>query len=337
MTRHTRPQNGFTSVAVVSLLLLMSASAAGSALLLQAALSYGRKSEEAYAARKELTAESEKVIRALISDPTPEADSPLDPAWKVTSADPAVTLTLRDVSSALNPNWVQKNLFQKTGLGALLQPGKTADELQQRREDRGFSTDISAEYGDLLKKEALSRFFTPYSWANVNTTDEFALRKLYGIRTGNPAAAEVFHTKIQDLLQSQTLLHADKVREFFGSDYDALFPTMNAEPTMNVHFVDQVILQEILAFPDMKMQHPAETTKLILDTRARQEILKKDLILTLGAPAGNRIYDYFGVTTWFWEIKAQKGRYRLTRIVARLPVEKDGPVGFQVVEERYER
>jgi hypothetical protein len=329
-------QAGFTSVTAMTLLVFLAAVASGGALILRAALSYDARSEEKYRSRLALQKEAEDIISALARDSTPEADSPIDSVWNEVERLRAegVQVLLQDVSSALNPNWIQKNLFQKTAIGGLLQPGKTADELQQRREDKGFFIDIGSAYGDLFQEDALAKYFTGYGYANINVTDEFVLRKIYQIRTGDEAGAEVFHSRVQRLLMDRKQLKKEQVNEFLSDAYGKLYPLLNVEPEMNVHFVDPFILRELLSYPDLKIPHPQDAARLIVESRKSGELTALELRKIIGAAEENRIYQYLGVTTWFWKIIVESGSDRLELIVARLPAEEDARPRFLIIEER---
>jgi hypothetical protein len=331
--------DGSVSVLVLVLLVLLTAAAGGGALLLNAALTQQRRSEASYALRGSLQAEAERVIAALASDPTPQSDSMLDPVWTAIQSPglEGAAVTLADVSSALDPNWVQKNVFSKTGLKALLKDQGAADVLQQRREDNGFFVDLADAYGDLFVEGALDKHFTAYGYANINVTDEFALRKLYALRTGEDDAAEAFHAKVQQLLIEQKILKPGELKTFLGSAYDRLYPVMNAEPIMNAHYVDALTLTELLAYPDLKVPHPQEAAQAILNSRERSELSSAELKLMVGAPSTSRIYQYLGVITWFWRITASKGKSSLELIVARAPGSPDAPAQFAIVVERFSR
>jgi hypothetical protein len=337
--RKGNAQEGSASILVLVMLVLLTAAAGGCALLLNGTLSQQHRSAAAYALRRSLEGEAERVVAALASDPTPQSDSSLDPVWSAIQS-PAVegaSLALADASSALDPNWAQKNVFSKTGLKALLKAPGNADVLQQRREDKGFFMDFTDAYGDLFVEGALEKHFTAYGYANINVTDEFALRKLYALRTGDAKAAEAFHGKIQQLLTDQKILKPEELRTFLGSAYDALFPTVNAEPIMNVHFVDALTLTELLAYPDLKVPHPSEVAQAILNSRERSELSSADMKQMIGASPTSRIYQYLGVTTWFWRITASKEKSHLEMIVARVPGSPDAPAQFSIVEERFSR
>jgi hypothetical protein len=342
---------GSASVVALSLLFFLAAAAASAAILLQSVFLNDRRSLNREERRLALEKIGEEIVQALRADPTPEADSPGDPVWDA-AGKPGVTgatVTLVDVSSALNLNWAQKDVFQRTALGEILAPGKSADELQQRREDRGFSSDIALEYGDLFKEDALTKYSTGYGYANINITDEFALRKLYGIRTGDLAAADVFHTRIQQLLLQKKTLRRTDVRDFLGVDFQKLFPVMNAEPVLNVHFTDPLVLTQLLSHQDLKIPAPAQAARLILEERDSSELSAEDLRRIIGVPEDNRIYQYLGVITWFWKItvtlsgsadgaSGQPGGLEL--ILARIPPADDaeakaGMPRYLITEERY--
>jgi len=315
----------------------MASAAAGAVLAFQSALSCISRSSEREQLRRALWEEGQRIVALLASDSTPESDSPLDPAWAglCGSEKPGVSAALEDVSSRLNANWVQKSLFQKTSLGELLQPGHTAQELQQRREDKGISTDINSEYGDLIREGALGRYFSGYCYANLNTTDEFALRKLYSIRMADLEGAEVFHARWQQAMIQKKALKRSDLKEILGLDYGKLYPLMNVEPSFNVHFIDVMLLTQLLSIADLKIPNPAESVQLILSARDRSELSREELRRVIGAAEDNMIYQYLGVTTWFWRITIAKGAFRLEMIVARIPADDGGAARFIVTEERY--
>ncbi len=328
---------GSTTIVALTFLILMASVAAGAALVLQAAFAYTRHSADRDELRQLLRREGERVVKLLASDPTPDSDSPFDPVWtEIIHVAPAgVSVALQDVSSRLNANWVQKAVFEKTALAELLRPGFTAQDLQQRREDKGISTDIATEYGDLIKAEALLRYFTGYGYANLNTTDEFALRKLYEVRMGDPSGAEMFRSRWQQAMIQKKVLKRTDLREFLGLDYDRLFPLLNVEPAFNVYFLEPLVLSELLAFPGFKVPHPRQAAQLILDSRDRDGLTKEELRRMVGVGEENAVCQYLGVVTWFWKVMVSKEDNRLDLIVARLPSDDGSSPCFQVAEERF--
>ncbi len=334
-----RRQAGSATIAALVLLVLLAAVAGGGALLISGSLLRERHSVDDYALRKALATEAERVAALIAADPTPEADSPQDPVWDAL-ASPALadaTDSLEDVSSALDPNWVQKNVFTKTGLKALLKDTGSADVLQQRRADLGFFTNLEQAYGDLFITDALAKYCTPYGYANINVSDEFALRRLFAIRTGDEAAADVFQARIRQLLSDRRILEPGNLRDFLGLDYDSLYPVINVEPVMNAHFVDPLTLGELLAYADLKVPHPPVAAQAILAMRDKVEMTSEQLHTLVGAADTSRIYQYLGVTTWFWKVTVKKAGDTLDMIITRIPVAKDEKPRFTIVERRYTR
>ncbi len=335
--RRTLGTGGSASMAALALLIILASAAAGGIMILQAALVSEKRCVEREDLRLQLEKEAQRAIKALCKDKSPRADSPLDSVWEEirTPGMEGMSVTLKDVSSALNPNWAQKNVFIKTGLKNLLRSEKSAEEMQQRRVDKGFSLDIDAAFGDLINEGAVGKHFTAYGYANLNVTDEFALRRLYAERTGDEAGANVFHARVQQLLMEKKILKPKDVKEFLGSAYDGLYPVMNAEPVYNVHFASELLITELLSYPGLKVPQPKEAARIILDSRGGAELTREDLNKIIGAPEESRIYQYLGVTTWFWSIAVSAQGGSLEVVAARLPFEEDEASRFVITEERY--
>jgi hypothetical protein len=336
MTAH-QGSDGSATIVALTMLVLLAAAAAGGSLILQTAFVSTSRSFERDQLRHSLQEEGERMVGLIAADPTPDADSPADPIWgQITRPGiPDAHIFLQDVSSRLNANWVQEDIFEKTALGQLLSAGTTAQQLQQRREDKGISTDVASEYADLIAESALPRYFTGYGYANPNVTDEFALRKLYEVRMADREGAEVFHTRMQSALMRKKLLKRDDLRELLGLDYGRLFPLVNVEPVLNIHFVEPLILGELISLPELRIPRPREIAQALVDFRDSSEVTAERLRQIVGAPEDNRIYQYLGVVTWFWKLTVTRGSARLELIVARVPSADGGTPRFLIVEERY--
>jgi hypothetical protein len=213
---------------------------------------------------------------------------------------------------------VRKAVFEKTALQDLLIPGKTADELQQYREDSGLSP-FDGAYKTFFTEEAMKNSVTGYGWANINISDEFALRKLCAAATASEAFAEILHGKVQQLLIEKKLLGREELAFFLGTRVAELFPLMNVEPAMNVNFVDPLILRELIAYPDYHLSGATAKADSILSTRLGREIKPQDLSFLFGVEANHILLQYFGCRTWFWEISAEKDNRRCVLVVAALP------------------
>ena len=155
-------------------------------------------------------------------------------------------MKLEDVSSRLGLNWIRKEVLADSG--ALL-PGHAAQEVQEARESVGLRLNLDTGFGAFVTPEALERLFTPYGWFNINIADEFVLRAVHRSRSGDPVAAERFHLAVQEARIARRVIASEELAAFLGEDeFPLLFPVVNAEPALNIHFVPERVL-EILLYP----------------------------------------------------------------------------------------
>lgn len=334
-----RAQDGAASALALMGLVLLAAIGAGGAQLLRGLRGYEARSADRGAARALLQRAGRDLVTLLAADPTPQADSPSDPVWRsVASArEDGVTLQLADLSSSLSPNWIKTSLLAQTALRDMLAPQTGADGIGQRREERGLSLDIVGSYGDLFREGMLERYFTGYAYANVNTTDERSLRALCLLRTNDAAGAEALCTRVLQTVGAGRFISSGDLAGFLGDFYPRLYPVVNAEPGLNAHFVDDLVLQALLACPDWGIAQPEAVARTLGERRQGEELTAAELRLIIGAAAESGIYQYLGVTTWFWSVAAvaADGEERLELVVARLPDATEGRPRFVLVEERY--
>jgi len=332
-------ERGSASLSALLGLCIVALAGASAAILLGAVGRAAQRSDARSARRSELELIAREAVSRLALDPTPDADCARDPVWSWARLDrtDGAEVRISDLSSALDANWVQKSLLLRTGMSELLSPGG-ADELQQRRVSSGFSADIGGAYGDLFGVGALERYFTGYGYANVNTTDEFALRELYRMRTGDADGAELFHRRIQEALESGRIFDPRDLPALFGEAYPQLFPVMNAEPALNVHFLDPGLLLKLLSHPAWHVPDPAGVAEKIEERRESVELTAAELGRIIGAPEESRLHQYLGVVTWFWLVSVSRRGERIELVVARLPSASGGPSPrLLVVEERYSK
>jgi len=323
-------QEGSASVLVLSVLVFLSALFLGAVTFIELA-AHGlvrsrRQDEEAQALRKA----AGDAVEALLADPTPFADAPTDPVWSwlALPRGDGLAVRLEDVSSRLGPNWIRKELLQDLGV---LQPGRTVQELQQFREDTGLHLNLRPDYEPFIDAQELARQFTPYGYFNVNLTDEFVLRKLHWQRGGDLQAAESFRIMVQQARVQKRIIDPDALPQFLGEEnYRLLFPVVNAEPALNVHFVPEQVLEGLFRH----YEQPRERLAGLLASRRGAELTESALQALLGDRAGEAspLRPFLGLQTWFWRITVEGPQQTLAWIVARVPRE-DGLPEFRRVEE----
>jgi hypothetical protein len=315
---------GYASLVFLFALFLCSALALGAAARIASALSLANRAKNEIEVRKEMEDLLDEAIGALMSDPSPEVNGIDDPLWLLNGRlARGYRLAIDPLSDRINPNFTRKNIFTKTRLELLFRPGMDADRLQQFREDTGLHLGGEA-FADFFEEGIFKRFFSPYGWANINLIDEFAARQLAGALTGDPARGEAFRETIRLLLMERRLVDRETLAFIPGAFREELYPFVNAEPLMNINFVEPLILEELLSYGEYEIRRPEEGLSEILSRRETEGISSEDLRAILGIDRSNPLVHYFGSVTWFWEItiSTEKGGPNapsLRAVVCRLP------------------
>lgn len=307
-------------------------------------------------ARAKLRSEVERAARALAEDETPESDSRFDRVWSIvghgggtgtdTDTDTDTAIALEDVSSRLNPNWMRTMLLEQTELDQLLAPGVEPDEVRDYRSEAGFFMELSEGYGELFTEEALSRYLTPHAYLNVNVSYETVLRDVVELRTDDSAAADAFLGEVRSVIEQQQLLDREGLEDLLGTNYDTVFPLVNTEPLLNVHYAEEFLIEQILAYPygGEPIEGNAAVAQTLLRERAAGELSPDELRALVPAEgAQQRVFEYLGTTTWFWRVRVSGDELTLEAVLARLPARTartSGVVGaggprYRVVAERW--
>ncbi len=323
---------GSTSVVILGVLLLLSVLFLSASLFITVSLRNLRRAEEREREKRILINEANRIVELLLEDPTPFADSPRDPVWeKIQSPmNEGITVNLEDASSFLGINWVRKELLTTM---AVLKVEKTAAELQQFRENTGIHSDLSS-FLNFFEEDYIKGFFTVYNYFNINICDEFVLRKLYLIRSFNWEEAERFHTRVQEIRIKKKQIENEDLKEFLDeSDYNLLFPVVNAEPVMNIHFVPERILNGLCEYYEV----PKEKAERIIVLREASELTIKDVKELMGKEyEESLLHHYLGIRTWFWKINIVGEHLELTRIIARIPQEgEETRAELRLIEEAF--
>lgn len=323
-------RQGSASLMVLAVLLFLSALFLGGAAFVELSVRGLERNRRHRDGDAGLRAAAQAVVEGLLSDPTPFADSPIDPVWALPGIPRAdgVVVRLEDASSRLGLNWVRKEVLEDSGT---LLPGSSAREVQQFRESGGLRLDLADGFGAFVRADALDEVFTPYGWFNINVADEFVLRGVHRSRGRDPSAAERFHLAVQTARTSRLVIEPEALGAFLGADdYRLLFPVVNAEPPLNIHFAPPAVL-EILG-RHFEIEPPG--IRSLGAARERREMTPGDLQALLGGiPNGPALAPYLGLRTWFWRISAEREGRRLQWIVARMP-RADGMPEYRVLEER---
>ncbi len=334
-----RGDSGAAAVQFLAALLFLSAVVIGAGFFLSSMAGMQKRHTDTNTVMREMDEMIQTVVEELMNDPTPEIHSRDDSVWAWhEKTENGYTVTITPLSDRINPNFVRKNLFERTSLSSLFKSGRNADELQQFREDEGLS--LSPEgYADFFDEALFESCFSCYGWANINLVDEFAVRSLALALTGSEYTAEGMRNKIQTLLIDRQLVNRNGLRAALAGDYEDLFPFINAEPLMNVNFIEPLILREIIAYPDYGITSPHVRAQELLNLREGGGVSESVIRNITGADETNRLYYYLGSVTWFWEISVEGKNRSCRAVVCRIPPEgmdAGQPPEYSIIEQRFE-
>jgi hypothetical protein len=322
--------------ALITALLLLSACAltalsavvliqGGNRMLLRAE----RSAEDAAA----LVRTADKVQRLLENCAADEPDGAVGPLWEIIAdmaGESGAELCLTDISSRFDLNSLRKNMIRGSQIREYLKPGVDADAFQQDREENGFGVEPERRFGEFFEEEFLLRFAARRAYWNINTADEFTLKKIFELRTLDSFAADEFHTAIREKLSARELISPVDLEAFIGTPgFQRLFPTVNAFPSINVNLAPSWVLEQLISYSAFRVLSPAAACRNIIALRKIRPLSSEDLIRLivlepneegeLVPPERNRLFAWLGTVTWFWEIRIEKKGRCLTRIIARIP------------------
>jgi hypothetical protein len=293
--------------------------------------------------RREIEEIIGNIIADMYADPSPDINSLQDPLWVWNGKTLGnYHISIIPLSDRINLNYVRKNLFEKTSAGGWLSPGRTADELQQFREDKGMSLSTGF-YKQFFDSEIGEKFFSCYGWANINLIDEFAARKLAFSLTGSEQTAEQIRRVVQTLLINRRMADRASLRSLFGIHYEELFPFINTEPMINVNYAEPALLRALIAYPDYGISHPDIRCDELLVRRSITGLGTGDVLSILGIDAANPLASYLGSVTWFWQIAVAGGGQTYRAVICRLPpgdtfqnnraIGQSGEIVFNIIEQ----
>ena len=271
-----------------------------------------------------LKAEVAAIIKQLESDPSPESDSSLDPVWSYIErrANEYESLKLTDVSSRINPNWVRSVFFERTDLKKYLLNGVSPDMLKDHRNETGYVMDIYSSYSELINPEALYTLFTTYSYLNVNTAYEYVLKDMYELVTGDSDRAASFHSFITNALSEKYIISETELQTAVGSDYAIIYPLLSTLPEMNIHFIPEFILKQVLSYPygGEYIENNSSIYNTLLSCRHNNEITSVELHnLIKTKDLQERIFHHLGTKTWFWKVGIATKRIAIEAIIVCVP------------------
>jgi hypothetical protein len=372
-SQHTDSKAGSATVTILGIIMCLAIIFASIAFIVNFGMLITYDQKTKLEVKKRLLIKANEIYALLYEDPDRQFDSKFgDLAEYINGSNESVQLT--DIGSALNPNMIHVELLEWLDTH-LLGPTTTlfkdpkkfnAQTIIQYWEDTGLHYDLVEGYKDYFEEKTIKDYMTPYTYFNVNLTYEYVLQKLFKERTGNDSEARRFHEGITELLVGKLILSTNEMFKdwmttkkilsispvvngigLWQEDFDTMFPVLNAEPQINVHFVKEEILRALLSYEPFKIADASNKADRIIKERDDPEkkgLTKTDLqniIVILGLPyPGFRILSYLGTMTNFWELKVKEksggDTYVLRWVIARIPkIKQTDKLSYKIIEEEF--
>ena len=265
------------------------------------------------------------IFEEIKKDTTPDVDSKMDPVWKLndTTID-GFEVTIKSLSGLINLNYISRNILENTGFSNLFVSSDSIKKLDSMIKEKGPITSYE-EINDLITEEKFNENFTFYGYSNFNITDEVSLAFLGNSITQTYFGDELVNKRKSLIRNKQFIQNSTDFNLLCGIYYEDISPFINILPTLNVNFLSEESLRNILGFPGFKLPGARQKVNTIISMRDYKEITQEELVSILGITKKSELYYYIGCKTWFWQISI-KGKHTVCNVViARDP--DDGPLG----------
>lgn len=335
-------REGNASVTVLVFLFVLSAIFISAAFFMRSIIGFVWQSDFVSADRMLLRDEAARLLGIMCEDPTPEADSPLDPIWTEIklAGGGEIDISLEDIASRINPNQAYDYLLNAAGV---FKPPVNYDLFHKMRIDTGPTLRLRSEYDEYFTEEALETLLSVYNYFNINTSNEGMLYKLFELRTGKKAESTPFSSSLRSMRTEKKLVTRESIGMLLGTDLESVYPFIGCEAEMNVNFVPRPVLAAVIgtAKTAFKLELKDGVIDAIISTRDNSEITDAQLAGLLGPKSRNTILEsYLGCRTWFWRLSLSKKTVTYHCVICRvpdMPGKKAAPVTLRIVEESYVR
>ena len=215
----------------------------------------------------------------------------------------AYNLTVKDISSGCNLNFLPDDVLTDPAISGFLFTGGNADDFLRFRRYRGFVTEIS-EWQRFLKEEALTAVVCNGWFSTLHGDSD----------TGRMLAAS------------------------YGRSGEELYPLINDFPLVNVNIMDPSLIIPMISLRSWNINGAAAKAAALKNRLQSGPITEGDLRSLLGLAENHEIYKYLGVRTTFWKLSFKNGRYRMDAVIAAIPEQSTRTIlHYSLIEGRLSR
>lgn len=301
---------------------------------------YRRNADDLKRSRREMRALANEIVTALEQDANTgnvqPSDHRSDSVWTRTGERSGYTIVLRDVSSGLNPNWMNRRHFvQVSESGRVLRPGINEHDIQEVRERVGFTLDVQEEFGALFDPDLARLVITPYSNLSVAIGDDDALIGMLELQGVRSSRVPILLREIQSQRDRPEPFSETALARILGDEADNLMPWITVDAPINVNLADESVIRFVLSLPfgGAFLPAPRSITEHIVQTRRDEPITSSVLAGLIGADTDQQdVFAYLGTVTRFWEIEVIANSLAYSIVVMRMSGEE--PVTSEGIEYR---
>lgn len=254
-----------------------------------------------------------EVLSSLNDDSSPSADSKHD---KFFSYDDVFIngchVSIVPLSGKINVNFFPWDVLVSSELKNLLVNSNSFLSFMTSNEELINDYSVLAEYIDA---EKFDLYFTTYGWANYNITQENSIKVLLSAMNIN---STFLLNKRKSMLSSKQFVQSySEYRSVCGVNYKSVMPFMNIEAPLNVNFIDEQILKDILGCSKYKVAGINSKVSAIISQRETKEIDSEKLQAILSLKPNNELYYLLGVNSWFYQINFEYEEVACSVVVAK--------------------
>lgn len=263
----------------------------------------------------------EIIKKDLVNDSTPDSDSLVDSFWRNNGEIDRVHVKIEDLSSKININFFPMDIIQETGLSNIIELLDDYEQINNYVERNGLIFS-SSEISSFISPEVFETWFSSYGIANINFSSKIGLEKLSAELMGSTEDVSLFMQKRENLVENKQLIQTKTDFQFLaGVLYDEITPIISLQPQMNIHFIDENVLESLLSYKPYNINGWKNKKERIIEMRQTQEITRDKLNEILEINNSHPVYYALGTKTWFWKIEASDNKYVYQEILFVEPKE----------------
>lgn len=332
-------KNGFSSLEVLVTLIFLSVVVSLFTLYLRTTNISVSRIEKKIESRKKIESIITTLIEDLKKDSTPDTDSKIDKIWNWdgTSYD-GCQINIQALSGLIDLNFFPEEIYMTDFISTLFNSNNYIRFISDVRNSEKllFSYD---DVKSIIAEQNFYNYFTVYSFANINTSDEKTLRILVSKVTGDENYTEQLIQKRKELISNRQFIQNEiDLKMLLGNHFNNVFPYVNISPPMNVHFIKEDVLYSILSNTYFNLSDAREKTSILCSLREYQEITENELLNILSISPTDELYYYVGVKNFFWKFTIDDNTQKCIVILCRRPeneVTYKTPV-FYLLEKRWQ-